>query len=112
MKGLGYLLITFGVLGGSFLAVEQVKGVSWPGYLLMFAIGAAGVALARTAVSRESRAEETIATNISAISSSLERVVEKIHELDRDKETIDIYELRHVIDKQFPDDLDEFVQAR
>ena len=112
LKSLGYLLITVGFLGASFLAVEQKEEVPVPAYLLMLAVGAAGVVLARVAVHRAARHEDTLAVNIETLESSLGRVVEKIVAFDRDKETIDVYELRHHIDREFPDDLDTFVQAR
>ncbi len=112
MKNLGYLLIAIAFLCGSFLAVERAQGVAELPFLGMLAVGAVGVALARTATHRESRHEDVVAANISAIETSLGSVVKKIEALDRDKESIDVYELRHHIDREFPDDLDAFVQAR
>jgi len=112
MKNLGYLLITLGFLGGSFLAVERAEGVAVAPFLGALAVGALGVALARTATHREARREDRVAANISAIETSLGSVVRKVEALDRDKDSIDVYELRHHIDREFPDDLDAFVQAR
>ena len=112
MKSLGYLLITVGFLGGSYLAVEQKEGVPILAYLLMLAIGTAGVVLARIAIHRAARHEDTLAGNIETLESSLGRAVDKIAAFDRDKESIDVYELRHHIDREFPDDLDAFAQAR
>ena len=43
---------------------------------------------------------------------SLASVVEKAAALDAAKAETDVYELRHIIDREFPDDLDAFVQAR
>lgn len=112
MKNAGYLLITLGFLAGSYLAVAEAEIVAVGPYLLVLAAGAAGVAMVRTAIHRASRNADTMAANIDAIGSSLARIVEKAQAFDRDKESIDVYELRHHIDRTFPDDLDTFVQAR
>ncbi len=112
MKILGYLLITAGFLGGSYFAVLDAESVPAGRYLPAVAVGVAGVVLARMASRKASRDVEVVAANIGAIESSLERIVEKARAFDRDKETIDVYELRHHIDREFPDDLDAFVQAR
>ncbi len=112
MKYLGYLLLTAGFLGGAYLAVLDPESVPWNSFLATFAVGVCGVVLARIAGHRESRDEELVSANIGAIEASLEKIVEDARAFDRDKESIDVYELRHHIDRTFPDDLDTFVQAR
>jgi hypothetical protein len=46
------------------------------------------------------------------VDKSLESIVTKVRRLDDGKTEIDVYDLRHRIDEEFPDDLDAFVQAR
>ena len=112
MKSLGYLLITVGFLAGAFFAVEQREGVPVASFLVALAIGAAGVALSRAAKRKEATAPETLRSNLAAIESSLASVVGKIGRLDAGKAEQDVYELHDIIDREFPDDLDAFVQAR
>jgi hypothetical protein len=112
MKGFGYLLITLGFLAGSYTTVVQREDVPLEGYLAFLLIGVVGTVIVRRVIHREARSEGAIATNLGTISGSLERVVEKIQTLDGDKDDIDVYELRHHIDREFPEDLDLFVQAR
>lgn len=112
MKNLGYLLLTVGFLGGAYFAVLDAESVPVGTFLTMFAVGVLGVIMARMAGHKESRDVEVVSANIGAIGTSLERIVEKARAFDRDKESIDVYELRHHIDREFPDDLDTFVQAR
>ncbi len=112
MKNLGYLLLTAGFLAGSYFAVLEAESVPAARFLPVFAVGVLGVVLARMAGHKESRDVEVVSANIGAIGSSLERIVEKARDFERDKESIDVYELRHHIDREFPDDLDTFVQAR
>ena len=112
MKILGYLLLTAGFLRGAYVAVLDVETVPMGSFLLAFGVAVVGIVLARLAGHKESRDVEVVSANIGAIGTSLERIVEKAKDLDRDKETIDVYELRHHIDREFPDDLDTFAQAR
>ncbi len=112
MKKLGYLLLVVGFLAGSFFAVEQREGVRTANFLVSLAIGAVGVGMARAAKRQEATAADTIKANLEVIETSLASVVEKVVRLDEGKDEEDVYELRHIIDREFPDDLDAFVQAR
>ncbi len=112
MKNLGYLLLTAGFLGGAYFAVLDAESVPTGTFLALFAVGVVGVIMARVAGHQESRDADVVSANIGAIGTSLERLVDKARAFDRDKETIDVYELRHHIDREFPDDLDTFAQAR
>jgi hypothetical protein len=112
MKNLGYLLISLAFLVGAYFTVVQTEGVPFSSYLPAFIVGVVGVAMVRRAIHREAHAEGTIAANLSEIGVSLEKVVSKARALEREKDEIDVYELRHRIDREFPTDLDTFVQAR
>jgi hypothetical protein len=112
MKTLGYLMITAGFLAGAYFSIEQRQGVPEASFVLALAIGVIGVVLVRVAAHQESTHAETISTNLGAIEKSLQSVVEKVTRLDDGKAEIDVYDLRHLIDEEFPDDLDAFVQAR
>lgn len=112
MKRIGYFLITGGFLVGAFFAVEQREGLAVPYFLAALAVGAVGVAMVRFARHQEATHAGTIRTNLAAIEQSLASVVEKMRRLDETKADIDVYELLHVIDREFPEDLDAFVQAR
>ncbi len=111
-KLLGYLLITGGFLGGAFVAVLETEEVGWGGFLSALAVGAAGVALVRLITHQAAREEDTLAANIKSIRQSLAKVVENITALDKEKASINPYDLRHRIDDLFPEDLTTFVDAR
>ena len=112
MKLLGYILITGGFLGGALTAVLKTEDVSWVGFLIAIAVGVAGVAMVRLVTRRAAREKDTLASNIQNIRQSLTQVVENITTLNREKESIDPYDLRHRIDDLFPEDLATFVEAR
>ena len=112
MKALGYLMITVGFLAGAYCAVEQRSGLPVTLFLAALAVGVAGVVLVRVASHRERTHAGTISANLGAIEASLESLVAKIRRLDDGSDAVDVYDLRHHIDEQFPDDLNAFVQAR
>lgn len=112
MRQLGLLLVAIGFLYGSYFTVVQREGVPLAPYLLTIAVGALGVALARTATHRATRSTHVLEANITAIENSLTEVVQRAEALARDKDGIDVYEFRHHIDRELPDHLDAFVQAR
>jgi hypothetical protein len=112
MKYLGYLLIVVGFLWGAFLTVERPEGVNSGLYLAALAIGVVGVITARLAVRAEARDETLLQANIATIESSLAAIAEDAERLDNEKESINVYDLRHVIDQSFPEHISAFVDAR
>jgi len=112
MKNLGYLLIVAGFLWGAYLTVAQPVGVNTALYLVALAIGVAGVVMARSAVRAEARDETRLQTNIATIETSLAAIAQDADRLDSQKESINVYDLRHVIDETFPEHLASFVEAR
>jgi len=112
MKTLGFILITVGFLAGSYLAVEQREGVPVQMFVAALVIGVIGVIIVRVAARQESTHADTIKSNLGTIEKSLESITDKVRRLDDGKTEIDVYDLRHRIDEEFPDDLDAFVQAR
>jgi hypothetical protein len=111
MKALGYGLITLGFLTAAFFAVQSA-GIEVGAYLVGLALGATGVATVRVATHRAARTHELVAANIETISASLRALVERADTLWAERESVDVYDLRHRIDELFPPHLDAFVQAR
>ncbi len=112
LKHAGYLLITISFLGGSLEVVKQVEGVNTAAFLLWLGIGITGVIVAQRARKAEATDVEVISTNIRAIESSLENICLDAEELNAEKLTINVFDLRHWIDERFPEDLKTFVDAR
>ncbi|MEM8964289.1 MAG: hypothetical protein AAGD38_22580 [Acidobacteriota bacterium] len=111
-KMIGYILITFGFLLGSYIAVEQVDGVRWSAFSAAMVAGIMGVVVVRRALKAEAGQEEKLASDMATLEQSLEHVVTDVAALQAEKDDIDVYDLRHEIDKRFPEYLDAFVQAR
>lgn len=112
MKAAGYALVTVGFLIGAYYAVRSPEGVSLGPFLFGLAVGVLGVVLVRLALRQEATHEDRLSSDLATLESSLAALVDKAAALEREKDEIDVYEIRHLIDERFPDDLDAFVQAR
>lgn len=112
MRYLGYLLIVAGFLAGAYVAVRQVEAVPVAPFLGALVVGALGVALVRFTTLREARKVDRLAADLSTLESALAAIVENARLLDREKDGVDVYDLRHRIDRLFPGDLARFVEAR
>ena len=112
MKKIGYLMITFGFLAGSLAAVVDQISVQWTYFVAGLLAGAVGVALVRIGQRQESRAQGKLTSNIQSIETSLGRIVENMTRLNKEKLSINTYDVRHRIDELFVEDLNIFVQTR
>ncbi len=112
MRALGYLLIVAGFLAGAYFAVRSPEGLPLLPFLASLAVGAVGIVLLRWALRKTATHAERLTSDLRSLEASLERIVENVGALDRDKDTIDVYDLRHRIDERFPGDVARFVEAR
>lgn len=112
MKKLGYLVITIGFLAGALVAVMNKDSVKWNYFAAVFGVGVVGIALVRIGQQRTSRSEEKLAFNMQSVETSLSRIVKNIDKINTEKQSIDLYDMRHRIDELFVEDLAIFVQGR
>ena len=112
MKIIGYIIITFGFLAGTLACVVNKEEIYWGYFIVSVLAGSIGIGFVHFGERKESRSEEKLATNIKSIEDSLSQVVENITQLNREKKSINTYDVRHRIDELFPDDLTTFVEAR
>ncbi len=112
MKNLGYLLITAGFLFGSYFSVVDSEHVSWGMVAPALVLGLVGVALIWLGKRGERQATDAVQAGLERLEESLANIVRNVTELDEKKGETDPYEVRHLIDAAFMDDLDTFVQSR
>lgn len=113
MRPLGHVLVWIGFLAGAFIAVARQDGLySLPWFLAALAVGAVGIALVHVGTRRLTRHEDKLVADITTLRSSLEQVVADVEALDRDKESLDVYDLHGRIDDTFTEHLAAFVEAR
>lgn len=112
MRILGYILIWGGFLLGAYSAVRQAEGLLLAGYWTAVPVGVIGVVLVRVSMAKAARQEDTLSANVEAIAGSLERLVSIVGTMNENRETIDVYDLRHRIDDEIPVEVNRFVEAR
>ncbi len=112
MRGFAYALVTLGFLAASYVAVLDRELIQWGRFLLALSPGLVGVGLLREARRREATHEERRVGNLNSIRRSLDTLVEQIDFLCDERDSIDVYDLRHRIDDQFMPAIGEFVEAR
>ena len=122
MRVVGLFLIALTFLGGSYFAVlppdvlpvsaDDAKRVPWGPVGGMLVLGAVGVALARIGGRQVTRQEGALTANMEILSSSIERVVKNIAQLDEEKDSMHPYDLHGRIDELFREDLALFADSR
>jgi hypothetical protein len=112
LKTIAYLLITISFLVASYYSVIDTEQVPWPKVVPALLVGLAGVALVHLSNRGRRRSVDMVRSNIGKLEQSLASIVAKAEALDADKENLDPYEVRYMIDDQFMTDLDTFVQNR
>lgn len=112
MRVLGFLFVVAGFLAGAFIASLDPLQMDWTKFLPALVFGAAGVALMRHALHKESRSEERIRSNRQDIETSLARLVDKLEDMDARKAEFTVDQIAPEVDKLLRHDLDTFAEAR
>jgi len=101
-----------GFLAAAFLATRQLDTVDWPLYAGAFVVGAAGVALLRRTSHDVAAHADTVRANLATLEGSLRRIVERLAAMNRDRESIFVYDVHGRIDAELEGDLAAFADAR
>lgn len=112
MKKLGLLLIGVGFIGGALFAVLSRTSVVWSGFVPCLVVGFIGVVLVQVALRRETRNVGRIEADVQTLDERLRRIVEDVNTLDRDKATLDVYDLPARIEERLPNEILAFADAR
>lgn len=112
MKNLGYVLIVVGFVTASYFTALHPTEVPVLPFCLGLAAGIAGVVIVRVITHRAATHVDHIQASIETLGRSLSSIVEKTTGLSQRKTDINVYDLRHEIDRELPADIDAFVEAR
>ena len=105
-------MIIVGFLAAAFVGAQDVTRINWTQFVICMLVMVAGVALVRSLSRQAAVHAETVAANIEDIDRSLKSLTEKVTQLNREKEMINTYDMRHKIDEMLLDDINTFVEAR
>ena len=109
MKKVGYVLVTLGFLAGAFFSVLET--LVWQNFIISLAVAVIGVVMIRVS-DRLKKEEGTLNVNLQLLATSLDNIVGHAASLCEGKETMNTYDVHRHIDKLFPDDINNFVEAR
>ncbi|MCH7547985.1 MAG: hypothetical protein IH969_00350 [Candidatus Krumholzibacteriota bacterium] len=112
MQRIGLILVVLGSLLATWVAVQSTTQINWKLFVPAALVGVIGVAMAQYARRAMTEHVDIVAGNIQDIETSLGSLVEKVKQLNRDKGTINTYDMRYKIDEMLLDDLNTFVEAR
>ncbi len=112
MNKIGLALISLSFLVGAYLSVLHATEVNWTLFLVVFAVGLAGVALARIGSKADATSTDVLESNLAIVGQSLENIVQHVSALNNEKETIPTYDMGREIDGRVLDYLNNFVESR
>ncbi|MCK5430921.1 MAG: hypothetical protein KAI94_15690 [Anaerolineales bacterium] len=112
MKKSGYLLITIGFLAGALVAVLDESKILWFYFSGALVFGIIGIIVVHLHERKSGRCEKRLATYLQDVKNSLSSIVENINQLNAEKQSINVYDMRQRIDDLFTEDLATFVEAR
>ena len=112
MKSFGYVLIIVGFVAAAYFTSLHPTEVDLPPFLGALIAGCIGVGIVRYTTHKAAHHEEHIQASIETISKSLRSLAEKTTALDERKDEINVYDLRHEIERELPEDIDAFVGSR
>ena len=112
MRAAGAVILSAGFLFASWLSAQHATEMSWTPYLVALGVTIAGVVVLRWGSHSATRGEEKVAGDLAAAIASIDRIVEKIEDLDARKGEMSPYDAFAQIDERFADDLGTFAEAR
>ena len=112
MKIVGYLLMIVGFIGGALIGTYNKEVINWYHFVPSLIVGVLGVILLRRTKYRHTKGEDKLGSDIKNIETSLNTIVEKIDNFNKEKESIGVYDIHEKIDTLFIDDINTFVEAR
>lgn len=112
MRKLGIALMWIGFLAASFFAMRQADAVEWLPFGIFAVLGAAGVVMIRIADQAGSTDAVKVTTDLATLEGRLATVNDFLAELVARRDTVDVYEVRHEIDQNLADPLEDFADAR
>jgi hypothetical protein len=101
-----------GFLGAAFVSTRQADAVQWPLYAATAAVGVAGVGILRRTGGPSAAQAEVVHGSIAQLEARLTRLVRGLAALNRERETVFVYDVHKRIDGEFLDDLVAFADDR
>lgn len=112
MRKTGHILMWLGFLGGAFFTMRQLDDVEWVPFAAFAAVGVVGVVLLRITARAGATDLEVVEEDLATLERSLAHINETVGEWLSRRGSIDVYDVRHLIDEHLSAPLDHFALAR
>lgn len=112
MKLFGFFLVVAGFLAGAYYLTGAGGNVLGPGFIIAFVVATAGVVILRTVTRKRKGAVEKVAAEVNTVERTLSNLAKGVANMEREKDSIDVYDFSSEIENRFNDDLEKFVEAR
>jgi len=116
---IGQLLMWTGFFAGSYLAVQRLedpedawKTITWTNYVLALAVGSLGVVMLRLGDRTHATHDDRRTENVEILERSTAFILATIDRLLKSREAISVFQVRHLIDGQMMEPINDFVAAR
>ncbi len=111
-KRLGHLLMWAGFVASAFVATSRTGNVDWLAYSLTAAVGVVGVVLLRLKDRGGADSQQQAHETVEHLAGVLQQLAEKLSQLRAERETLDVYDVRHRIDGDLAANLRAFADQR
>jgi hypothetical protein len=112
VRGWGHVLMWLGFLAAAFVTTRRADVVQWPLYAAAAAVGLAGVVILRRTGGPSAAQAEVVHGSIAQLEARLTRLVQGLAALNRDRESVFVYDVHTRIDRDLLDDLGSFAEDR
>ncbi len=112
MKLFGFFLVVAGFLAGAYYLTGAGGNVLGPGFIIAFVVAVAGVVILRVVTRKRKGAVEKVTAEVNTVERTLSNLAKGVADMEREKDSIDVYDLSNQIDNRFTEDLEKFVEAR
>jgi hypothetical protein len=112
VKFFGFFLVVAGFLAGAYYLTGAGGNVLGPGFFAVFVVAVAGVIILRVATRKRKGAVEKVAADMNTVERTLSSLASGVADIERNRDSIDVYDLSRQIENRFNEDLEKFVEAR
>ena len=111
-KRLGHVLMWAGFVASAFVASSRTDNVDWLTYSLTAGVGVVGVVLLRMRDRANADSDRKAHETVGHLTKVLQQLLDKLAQLRAERETVDVYDVRHRIDSDLAGDLRDFADER
>lgn len=101
-----------GFVAAAFVATRQLDTIAWGWYAAAAALAVAGVVILQRTAGAAAADADAVRANIGVLEETARRLVDRIAALNRDRETIFVYDVHGRIDAELSDEFAAFAEAR